>query len=1571
MLANMLGHVQDVSTTGFGRVVYQFPDKHPFDGEGMRLRWNSGTLTIDDYLISDPTAPIRVTGFNLAAGTGTRVNTLTGATASAIVAGDTEYHPLSLNVSPAAHDWRTADPRLLRRGGVGYNAPDINTIFLAHRGYITNPSDPTSVIPVVIPSYHRPQHMRRPGANDPLSVADPAGQRWFDRTGWGGRILRPHPEHKVQVAGFPAVSRFLSTSEAASTSLNPLMTQGFPFQPMDENYTSSLPQFKAGKQGIWERIAATSPTFATDAATYEYDSDNDLDGVREGIWMDLGYPVQKDADGTPFVPLFSATIYDLDGLINLNAHGNLAANQHKGVPVFVRPVGQDGGSLRFLSRSSQGLGSAEVNPSWALNARPGVDTVAGYTFKPYQELYGSAPSAGTGADQMSSSVWKETSNMEVAMLLLGQVRYSSPGIIETIIAGRYGEESLLQAAIANPAVNPMPRAGVTNPDDNVDVNGLEFPHYPALPSLASRRNRFPSTSFATLNNSRMGWPLALGGIGSDLNPSDPKQLNRSAATLNHLTFTEMALNYGAMADPVRWLPVNAPRLGSLFGLVDDPYEQSFFRGIQDTSDSPFSPMDSAVLQMREAAANDFSLTSQVALLAPFNMSATNNVRGDSIRQKFSTISSDRASYSWPRSANRPWEYSDIPNVASRQVFPPFRVIAPSTIIDPLRPALRNWISACDGGDYKFLQRRLSINGVVDSLDVSGADPFARPLTPHHDLYTSANRPPVLPDYYSPYANPASPQPAEVEAMARRDRQLMARDIYTLLYVLGGPWNVNEYNASKFPSLPATFPTNWSVLTTTPSDLYSEDQLREMAQFAVNVVDSLDRDDIITRFVYDKDLSDGWQVVDENPDDFSGPLGTPGNPQFAEVFGVERAQLAINEVLGIFAEKVEVAGTPTDLPLSEWDDEEDHYFLYTELKNTSPFPSKISKGSWKIEVVPDPAVPTPTTLRQFIPHDPSLADVPAGGAVVFGGASDLPIASTPAVGAPSVMKADFRNQGASPDFIANADFWLAPRTANTSVNPLTFDLLERAATNGTTTHHLVVGNDDYAVTDPATRFIQGDMFTGAPSQLTVRLYRRQYPERDRPIDIARDRDNRWVLVDEAKNVSIQRLSLQQGDSYPDLDGKFARLTSSERPEPLNRTMSDFDPSGPGVPTLPADPIATDPNPENPYANSLGLTPFNGRYNSTETSVWTAWQKHFDRDFSSPIELFEIPLFGNELMTRLLVDCTKDYVTQNSEVSYDADRDGVEDDYTFTRTAGAKFVHPTYPPAAVIATMPTFNPENLNRWHRVLELLEVPSRINRNLVHEFDTNAFPRVAGKINWNTIRNSEVLAALIDDDRVIDLATSNVLATNPPGTVEQPAVISSDGENLWVQLLKSRDGSLTDPWYGPAAVGDPYSLGCLLPGLPGSQPFTGHAGEAILSDGSGVASSTIRRWQSATAPSIPGAPVAITDRLAFEVGNETEHANGDLDPMIRHRLIAKMSQNGTTRSNTFVVFLTCKFFRATYDTANGNAVRIGGPLNDLYEPEYRGVYVVDRTKLEAGYDANQGTFDFRKFIEAGQVLEK
>ncbi len=120
-----------------------------------------------------------------------------------------------------------------------------------------------------------------------------------------------------------------------------------------------------GEQGLWSGSTTN---------TYEYDVDNDGDGKREGIWLDLNYPMQVLLDGRKMVPLFSYTVIDADGLVNLNTAGNLSwlpqTNLALQRPFLGQPQGL-GSGFYPISHSNLGMSSpGEINPFWALVADP-------------------------------------------------------------------------------------------------------------------------------------------------------------------------------------------------------------------------------------------------------------------------------------------------------------------------------------------------------------------------------------------------------------------------------------------------------------------------------------------------------------------------------------------------------------------------------------------------------------------------------------------------------------------------------------------------------------------------------------------------------------------------------------------------------------------------------------------------------------------------------------------------------------------------------------------------------------------------------------------------------------------------------------------------------------------------------------------------------------------------------------------------------------------------------------------------------------------------------------------------
>ena len=86
-----------------------------------------------------------------------------------------------------------------------------------------------------------------------------------------------------------------------------------------------------------------------------WDVDNRGTGVPDSIWVDLGMPVRSTTDGHLYKPLVAILCVDLDGRLNLNAHGSLAQVD---ASALISPAGGTAGDNGVRG---QGLGPAEIN----------------------------------------------------------------------------------------------------------------------------------------------------------------------------------------------------------------------------------------------------------------------------------------------------------------------------------------------------------------------------------------------------------------------------------------------------------------------------------------------------------------------------------------------------------------------------------------------------------------------------------------------------------------------------------------------------------------------------------------------------------------------------------------------------------------------------------------------------------------------------------------------------------------------------------------------------------------------------------------------------------------------------------------------------------------------------------------------------------------------------------------------------------------------------------------------------------------------------------------------------------
>jgi hypothetical protein len=227
----------------------------------------------------------------------------------------------------------------------------------------------------------------------------------------------PDYEHPLLAAQEPAVgSNGMLSPGGTATMTTPLPSLHRPelikYAGGTPDHTTMLRPFK----GDHPNFTGSNPNF--DPINGPWDVCNDGDGVPDSVWVDLGFPVRAAADGRLYKPLFAILCVDLDGRLNLNAHGNLTAAS-AGTGLYAAPdssVTNDnplsqsatppslasGGGTVYLERGF-GFGPAEINlfPLFSASAGSG----ASYLQSLMQSRYGADGLPGyAGGNNISSAL---------------------------------------------------------------------------------------------------------------------------------------------------------------------------------------------------------------------------------------------------------------------------------------------------------------------------------------------------------------------------------------------------------------------------------------------------------------------------------------------------------------------------------------------------------------------------------------------------------------------------------------------------------------------------------------------------------------------------------------------------------------------------------------------------------------------------------------------------------------------------------------------------------------------------------------------------------------------------------------------------------------------------------------------------------------------------------------------------------------------------------------------------------------------------------------------------------------
>lgn len=1592
------------------------------------------------------------------------------------------------------------DDRMFPQPDMDYTYPDINNAFLAYHSWIVavedlngngmlDPGEPDldgngalsgpQRIRVVKPSFWRPELLQqvesgntnedangdgffdpatedtngngfhdatdfnRDGSADGIAKLDPT---WYWAPWSSSFVLRAHPEHyyidpNPQVR--PTVKRFLNDYDTTDQGIinGPLPggSKGFPFSGRRDTTVAPLtdPQFPL-KTGVWT-------AFGQSVVAHEFDVDADGDNIYEAILMDLSYPPEpRPSDGALYVPMFGITVYDADGLINLNSAGNLSGDTAPPTAAgatnsyFGNAFGTSGtGPFGSVSRSHSGISPFEINPLWALDAVPDsaspatngrVDVVSNPDYAYY---FGHNP---TQLPNDLANRW-ELANMEFWWLNKGRIDVS--GTVPRIISGRLGESSRNWAfvqAIANGASNVIgfndptaspatipyfPLTGAWNRDDNRNAglggkgnaNGaqtLAFQH----PISFTGRGRFTvagNPKVPELTQPTSGNPSAwLRYTGYDV-AGVPEWANVAGGAL--MRDTRDGMLYHSFGP-------NGTRDG-VSTTTDDYYVDDFLEMILETRDARrptddiFNYSDNAILQMSKSDIDNAGVSSRLDDLMPANINPSDNsTEANERRRRFTTSTWDRKQFGvsrptgpgpdgrpgvggrddnrngliddlgelgWPGSDDvRAWEFNVDSDQDGLPEFPPEFGgapayssvpvngepigLMPSTPQDPFRPEVRRLLEV-EFGNRKTndvrLQTKLSINGLLDTArnNASTGHPLSeplefRPLTPHPDatqaadvssipVITGGNQLPPLP----PTAWNSSTQAEVQEFWARYDRQRLARDIYVLLYTFCGGWDGD--NDGSFPDNP--------LASNSSNQVYSDSQMREMAQFAVNMVDAMDRDSVMTVFEYDDDLSDGWNLDDQ--------VATNEGGDRAIVAGVEAQQLTISESLWVFQPKLanDNAYTPFDEtmpPTATGPGAEGYHFMQIELRNASPESvglavSGQSTGNgedsiWRLrwQDTTDAA-----NIQRIEAQNNNITN---GNGIFFKayGSSNNTIDSVNAGGLFTVATSNNINPDSSDLFVnynTDADYELiapyggvlTPDVSGsnpTNVTPNTnLDLVQSVA-NTQNQNRFVLANG-------ATGDFVSQNYDASQANAFLVLERRANPD----LPNLSVTENPWVTVDYSQ-VFRRRFMADTGSAPTQTDtvDELDRLKSRQRREPLTGfDEQDFNDS--------IDSIRT---------NSLMS---NNRF-STAVTQFTVVQSHFDRDFTSAVELLSLPLQGPKFQTRAVGRMKRSIDNQIS-------------DSNGPYNASARILRPIHPSDSA---------QN-NHWHRLLGFVEAPSQVHQQLGRAVD--AIVRIPGRINLNTIRHPESLAALLDDpqlftppERDIDgdgVATAGLEDHNGNGVLDYglPGFNLNDAtRDWWQELLRSRDGV-------------DLTTGLSLPGMPrvvvtgsdvqvsGARPFrdlgyvqdisgAANIGGNIPNPESPVEDTVLRShpgfFPAGTDPRF-NSPVPPSTRGLFDLGTAGEVNGNNLHGFIQRRILSKIAGNTTSRSNVFFVFISVQFHEAYRDTST-NAVRIGGRI-DLNEDGtrddgHRGFFVIDRSLAEEAYDSRTETFDWQPLVK-------
>jgi hypothetical protein len=355
-----------------------------------------------------------------------------------------------------------------------YDAPDSQNMALAMqaleprlRGRVVAPPNATTLAPGVSydPDAYYAAESNAPAYLDLEGVTLPSFHRpelanfWFHRM-WRSqwltdRISDPSARARMIlepfVNGAPRTDVGLSAADANALGFQiATLKRKFLMRPLREDHPSfdgSNPLSAYGTPSL--RTALNGGDLVNDSTgeiTFPYweavgpwDVDNDGDGVNDSVWVDIGLPVQQTEDGRWYKPLVAMLVEDLDGRLNLNAHGSesdmaqadLDASQR--VDTSGGVINQLGTNLAYDYNAGASLNSSNQLPGgvgWGV-AETSLRPILSPTLPMLDVMNGSARAGDAQFDDYARTLYGRPDPSTAG-------RNPSVALRESVTFGRYG-----------------------------------------------------------------------------------------------------------------------------------------------------------------------------------------------------------------------------------------------------------------------------------------------------------------------------------------------------------------------------------------------------------------------------------------------------------------------------------------------------------------------------------------------------------------------------------------------------------------------------------------------------------------------------------------------------------------------------------------------------------------------------------------------------------------------------------------------------------------------------------------------------------------------------------------------------------------------------------------------------------------------------------------------------------------------------------------------------------------------------------------------------------------------------